>query len=49
MRDLNAGETASAVVGSIAAAGAVDVIAVVTAQAEQDWQWKLSLQRVEGG
>lgn len=49
MHDLNVGEIASAVAGSIAAAGAVDVVAAVTARAEQDWRWKLSLLRVEEG
>ena len=49
MHDLNVGGIASAVAGSIAAAGAVDVVAAVIAQAEQDWRLKLSLQRVEEG
>ena len=49
MHDLNAGEIASAVAGSTAAAGAVDVVAAVTGQAEQGWRWKLSLQRVKEG
>ena len=48
MHDLNAGDVA-VVAGSIAAVGVVDVVAAVTAQAEQDWRWKLSLQRVEEG
>lgn len=46
---MNADEIASVVAGSIAAAGAAGVVAVVTVQAEQDWRWKLSLRRVEEG
>ena len=49
MHDLSADEIASAVAGNIAAAGAVDVVAAVIAQAGQDWRWKLSLPQVEEG
>ena len=47
MHDLSADESASAVAGNIAVAGAVDGVVAVTAQEGPDWRWKLSLQRVE--